>query len=155
MDLQSLGVAALGHQCHIARNIHLSGASVGATSADQRLACAGRTALIHNVSAEFVLEVAQRRHHRPRGKLPQSAQRTRFHPCGYLANGVQVLQLALSLGDAGQHLQHALPPHPAGDALAATLGGGEGEEEVGEFHYTGVLVHHDHPAGAHHRAEFF
>ena len=43
-------------------------------------------------------------------------------------------------------------PVAARGAVAARLGGQEAQEVLGDVHHAGVLVHHDHAAGTHHRA---
>ena len=116
---------------------------------DQLLADAGRALLVHNVRHELVLEVAQRAERRAGRQLAQGAERGIRHRLGKDVDLVQVLQRALALGDAGQHLQHSLAADAAGSALPAGLGVGEGQEELGELHHTGVFVHHDHAARAH------
>ena len=63
-----------------------------------------------------------------------------------------IVEGGLAGGDPFEDLEHAGGANPAGHALAATLFGGELEEELGEVHHAGGVVHHDHAAGAHHGA---
>src|SRR5208337_1954903 len=57
-------------------------------------------------------------------------------------------------GHARQKLVHLGRPGAAGNALAAGFGHAELHEVARHVHHAGAVVHDDHAAGAHDRAEF-
>ena len=65
-----------------------------------------------------------------------------------------MLHRRLAGADGLQDLPHLRDPFAAGGTLPARFILQEGEEEAGEIHHAVVFVHHDHAAGAHHRADF-
>ena len=66
---------------------------------------------------------------------------------------VDILQRAVALGDFVELLEQPLGAHPAGGAFAAGLINREFQEELGDVHHAGVLVHDDQAAGTHHGAD--
>ncbi len=154
MDLKGLGVLALADQRHVAGNVHASGAGVGAGSPDEVLACSCRAVLVQNVSLELIAKVTQGRLDWTGCELAQRAQRVVLHATCQLLNEGDVLHGALALGDAGQHLQQSPAADSTRHTLAAGFGRGELEEELGKLDHAGIFVHHNHAAGAHHRADF-
>ena len=119
----------------------------------QRLAHARRAALVDDVLHIFVAEVAQCGEDGVRGCLAQAAQAVGFDEFGQLCDFVQILHGALAVRDLVQQLQQTLGAHAARRALAAAFVYGEFQEELGNIHHAGVLVHDDEAAGAHHAAD--
>ena len=108
----------------------------------------GTAPLIHNVLDVLVPEGGQSGQNRQRGGLAQTAQCHALDHLRQFFQRIDVLQLALTVDDPLQNLQHPLGAFPAGGALAAGFPLGEAHEEPGDFHHAGVLPHDHHAAGA-------
>ena len=106
-----------------------------------------RTAFFTDMGFIFIPEIAQRGQHRVRGGLSQTAQGRVLHDIGPPFQGWDVILLAFSVADAGQHFQHFLGSHPAGSTLAAGFLHAEFHEESCHVHHAFVVIHDDHAAG--------
>ena len=117
---------------------------------DEGLADKGGAALVEDMSFVFVAEIAERRQDGVRGGLAEPAERPLPHRGRQGLEAGQVGRLSVAGRDPGQDPGHGAGPDAAGGALAAGLFFGEPLEIEGDVHDAGVLVHDDHPAGAHH-----
>ncbi|OPZ46054.1 MAG: hypothetical protein BWY94_00921 [Actinobacteria bacterium ADurb.BinA094] len=128
---------------------HAAGAQLGVdVVGDQRLALAGRAALLADVRLVLVAEVLDRREHRIGGGAAQRAERALDHVTPQLLEQLDVSLAPLALDDTVERLEHAFGAEAAGDALAAALVLGELEEETRQVDHAGLVVDHDHAAGA-------
>ena len=91
--------------------------------------------------------------HRVGGGLSQRAQAVGLDVVAQLLHFLQQLRAAVAHGNLLQHLQQAAGADPAGGAFAAAFIHGKFQEELGDIHHAGVLVHDDQTAGAHHRTD--
>ena len=89
---------------------------------DERLAHPGGAALLVDVGLELFPEMGEGGEHGVGGGLPQAAQGGLLDVVAQLLDGVQILRLAVALGDLGQQIQQPLGADAAGGALAAGLG---------------------------------
>jgi hypothetical protein len=111
----------------------------------------------------LVAEPAQCAQHRVGRRLAEAAEARVLDDAGKLLELDDALEarqrivaalFARRPRDRGQDLEHPPRAFAAGDALAAALALDEVHEELGDVHHAGVLVHDDHAAAAHHRADF-
>src|ERR1035437_8145705 len=134
---------------------HACGALLGAEDAagaglgvdvvrDERLALAGRAALLVDVRLVLVAEVADGGEHGVGGGAAQRAQRAVGDVVGKLLEQLDVAPAAVAADDAVQRLEHTLGAEAAGDALTARLLLREVEEEAREVDHAGLVVDHDH-----------
>ena len=68
---------------------------------------------------------------------------------------VDILHLALAGCDLIEYLKQSLGTYTARSTLTAGLVNGELKVELGDIHHTGILVHNDKSARAHHRAKSY
>src|SRR5271157_3646255 len=101
----------------------------------------------------FIAEVTQRAQHGVGGRLSQAAETGQFHHLTERLEPGQVVGRRLPLGDPGQQPVQLDSPGAAGDTLAARLVHAELHEELGNVDHIGGLVHDNHPARAHDRAQ--
>ena len=120
--------------------------------ADQGLAHARGAAFPVDVGFILVTEMLYRAQHRIGRGLTQGTEGGITHHPGQLLQQLDVALLPFSFADPVQYAEHLPYALAARHALAAGLPGEEVEEIPGYVHHAGVLVHHDHAAGAHHRA---
>ena len=121
---------------------------------EQRLADARRAVLVADVRLVLVAEVAEGGQHRVGRGGAQRAERGLLHHHRPAPPAVSMSpsrprpwQMSVRMSSI------CLEPFAAGRALAAGLVFQEVEEVAGDVHHAGVLVHDDHAAGAHHRAQ--
>ena len=119
----------------------------------QGLTYARRTLLIHDVSNIFFSEVLQGGQYRVRRRLSQSAQGVLLHIIRDFFDLVQIFHRRLAFCDLIQQLQQAGGANPAGGTLTAGLIHGKLQEELRDIYHTGIFVHNDQTAGAHHGAD--
>ena len=119
----------------------------------QVFADAGGALLVHDVGDVFIPEVPEGGEDGIGSGLAQAAEGVGLDVVAKLLHLVQIFQRRLAPGDLVEHLVKTLGAHPAGGTFAAGLVHGEFEEEFGNVHHTGVLVHDDQSAGAHHGAD--
>ena len=99
------------------------------------------TPLLPHVGFIFISEMLQGAQHRIGSRLPQSAE-------GWLMFRARVSSFSISpsspfLGKPGKNLQHSRGPDAARRTFAAGFVLGEVQEETGNIHHTGVLIHDD------------
>ena len=112
----------------------------------------GGTFLIPDVGLILLPEIPNGGQDRVGGGLAQAAQRTILDADAQLFQQLDVPLLSFPFADSVEDLHHAGGANPAGDALAAGFPGGKVQEETGDVHHTGAVIHHHHAAGAHDRA---
>ena len=119
---------------------------------DEVLAHSGRTSA-RQVRLVLLAEIAERRKHRVRGRLPESAEASPLHHSAQVFERLQVARPALARDDAIQNVQHAPRADPAIRALAARLVLRERKEISRDVHHAVGFVQHDEAARAHHGAD--
>ena len=105
------------------------------------------------MSLVLVAEIAQSGKYGVRRGLTQTAERRALYVLCKLFELIKVFHLALALGDLCEKLKHSYRTDTAGSALTAGLVHGELKEELCKVYHTGILVHDDKSAGAHHGAD--
>ena len=68
---------------------------------------------------------------------------------------IQIFHGRLTFCDFLKNFQHPSRTDPAGRTFAAGLIHGKFEKELGDVHHTGILIHDDQSAGAHHGSDLF
>ena len=115
---------------------------------DQRLALAGRAALLVDVRLVLLAEVLDGGEHRVGRRAAEGAERAVDDVVAELLEQLDVALAAVAGDDAVEHLEHALGAEAAGHALAARLLLREVEEEARQVDHAGLVVDDDHAAGA-------
>ena len=98
----------------------------------------------------FLTEIPESGNNRVRSCLAERAEAGDLHVFRQLLDPVELLQSRLALGDVVEHLQETVRSDPAGHTFAAGFLAGEFQIELRDIHHTGVFVHDDQSAGAHH-----
>ena len=98
----------------------------------------------------FLSEIPQRGEYGIGSRLSKRAERAGLQMIAQLFQPVQIFHLCLSFCNLFQDFQHTPCSDPAGCAFPAGFVYCELQEKLCDIHHTGVLVHNDQTAGAHH-----
>lgn len=117
------------------------------------LALSRRALLVMDVRLVLLREIPKAGKDRVRRCLAKGTERADPHSMRDLLYLLDILRLALALRDLLKDIAEALAADTAWGALSAGLINGEVEIELGDVDDTVILVHDDHSARAHHRAD--
>ena len=120
---------------------------------EKALADACGALLINNVSDILVAEVTECGKNRVRSSLTKAAERSGLDVFAEFFETVDVFKFALAGDDLIEDLKKSSGTDTAGSAFTAGFVNGEVEEEAGDIYHTGVFIHYDETAGAHHGAD--
>ncbi len=112
-----------------------------------------RALLINNVSYILITEETESGKNRVGSSLTETAEGVGLNEGAELFELLDIIDLALTLGDSVEDLVHSSGTDTAGSTLTAGLIDGEVEEELSDINHTVVLVHDDKTAGADHSAD--
>ena len=101
----------------------------------------------------FITEILQGCQHRVGGALPQAAEAGVFHQIAEVFQGGQIVWRPPSCRYLREGIMDLPRSHPAGHAFTAGLGHTELHKEFRHIHHAGGLIHDDHAAGTHDRAD--
>src|SRR5207237_7814986 len=119
--------------------------SVGSGGGVARAWCCERIALLADALRELVLEQPHCRERRDRGRVRQGTDRlARRHPLGQRLERVEIVGLALAIGDAPEDLRQPLATFAALAALAAALVVVEARDDLHDACDRRVIVAHVH-----------
>ncbi len=153
VQLQGLCVALLSHEADEAGYVHACRAGRLAGSSHQRGADTGFTVLVADMLLVLAAKVADGGEYGIRRGLAEPAERCFLDFGAELDKPVDVLVLAVALADAVENLEHPLGADSARRTFPARLLLHELQEESGDVHHTGGIIHDDKTARAHNGAE--
>ncbi len=119
---------------------------------EEALTYACGTLLINVMSYVLIAEEAESGKNGVRSCLTETAERCALYVVCKLLKLIEVFELAVALCDLIEDLEHTNCTDTAGCALTAGLVYSELKEELCKVNHTGVFIHYDKTAGAHHRA---
>ena len=117
------------------------------------LTYACRTLLVYNVSDILVAEEVEGSKNGVGSSLSKTAERVSLDVVAEIFESVNVLESAVTVSDLVEKLKKTLGTYTAGSTLTAGLINGELKEELSHVNHTGVLIHYDKTARAHHTAD--
>ncbi len=121
---------------------------------DQTLTDASRTPFLLDVCDVLVFEVRNRCQNRVCRRCSETAERCIGQQFTEVFQEFDVAFSSSALAYPAENLAHPLKPFPAWHTLAARLAFKEIDEVTRHIDHAGILIHHDHAAGTHHRAVF-